>query len=46
MKYIAPAVLNAANATALIQGGKNGNNPDSSNPLDQPSTAAGYPADE
>ena len=46
MKYIAPKVFKPLNATALIQGGKTGTRPDSSNPMEHPSTVAGYPADE
>lgn len=45
MKYIAPAVLNTANATALIQGTKQGSSHDSSNPMERTS-GAGYGADE
>jgi hypothetical protein len=45
MKYIAPAVLNTVNATALIQGGKGNARTDSSEPS-QHSPAAGYGADE
>ncbi|MBB6143717.1 hypothetical protein HNQ77_001666 [Silvibacterium bohemicum] len=44
MKYTAPAVLNTVNATALIQGTKNGMRRDSD--LIDPSPVAGYGADE
>ncbi|HUZ96386.1 MAG TPA: hypothetical protein VMU57_15895 [Edaphobacter sp.] len=45
MKYTAPAVLNAINATKLIQGGKGNAGQDSSNPLER-TNGAGYGADE
>ena len=46
MKYIAPKVLNSLNATALIQGSKNGVQIDSANPQLMPSTGGAYLADE
>jgi hypothetical protein len=45
MKYIAPAVLSTVSAIALIQGSKEGQIVDSSNPAERTNNA-GYDADE
>lgn len=46
MKYIAPTVLNAVNATNLIQGAKISVQRDSLHPTEENSNGAGYGADE